>query len=128
MSLSQHSFIGRLTKAPELRQTPAGVSVCTFTVACDSDIKDQDADFYTVVAWRQLGETCANYLEKGREVFVQGRPKTRHYDNNQGQRVYVTEVIADKVQFLGGKTSGNNAPANEEPVANVPSTTERPPF
>lgn len=127
MSLSQHSFIGRLTKAPELRHTPAGVAVCTFTVACDSDIKDQDSDFYTVVAWRQLGETCANYLEKGREVFVQGRPKTRSYDNNAGQKVYVTEVIADKVQFLGpkGSNAGNDnasTPTQEEPASS------RPPF
>jgi single-strand DNA-binding protein len=110
MSLSQHSFIGRLTKKPEGRNVGANgseVRVVSFTVACDADIKGQDADFYNVVAWRGLAENCERYLDQGREVFVQGRPKTRFYDNNEGKRVYVTEIIADKVQFLGGNQGGN---------------------
>lgn len=112
--LNRVILIGRLTKDPELRYTPSGVAVVTFSLAVDRLFTSQggqkEVDFIPVVAWRQLAETCANYLRKGRLAAVEGRMQSRHYDNNEGRRVYVTEVIADNVRFLesGNKDSSRN--------------------
>lgn len=102
--LNRVILIGRLTRDPELRYTPAGVAVTQFTIAVDrpfsSSQGEREADFIPVVTWRQLAETCANYLRKGRLTAVEGRIQVRNYENNEGKRVYVTEVIADNVRFL----------------------------
>ncbi|SDP01817.1 single-strand DNA-binding protein [Paenibacillus sp. yr247] len=105
-------MIGRLTREPELRYTPAGVAVTQFTLAVDrpftnSQSKEREADFINIVTWRQLAETCANYLRKGRLTAVEGRIQVRNYDNNEGKRVYVTEIVADNVRFLESSNSGN---------------------
>lgn len=108
--LNRVILIGRLTRDPELRYTPAGVAVTTFTLAVDRPFsnqqKEREADFINIVTWRQLAETCANYLRKGRLTAVEGRIQVRNYDNNEGRRVYVTEVIADNVRFLESSNSG----------------------
>jgi single stranded DNA-binding protein (ssb) len=111
--LNRVILIGRLTRDPDLRFTPAGVAVAQFTLAVDRPFSNQsgqrEADFIPIVAWRQLGETCANYLRKGRLAAVEGRIQVRHYENNEGRRVYVTEVVADNVRFLeppAGRDSG----------------------
>lgn len=102
--LNRVILIGRLTRDPELRYTPNGTATTQFTLACDRPFSSQggerEADFIPVVTWRQLAETCANYLRKGRLTAVEGRMQVRSYDNNEGKRVYVTEVIADNVRFL----------------------------
>jgi single-strand DNA-binding protein len=102
--LNRVILIGRLTKDPELRYTPAGVAVAQFTLAVDRQFsgskEEREADFIPIVTWRQLAETCANYLRKGRLAAVEGRIQVRNYENNEGRRVYVTEVIADNVRFL----------------------------
>lgn len=106
-------LIGRLTRNPELRYTPAGVAVTTFTLAVDRAFKNdgkREADFINIVVWRQLAETVASYLKKGRLTAVQGAIQVRNYDNNEGKRVYVTEIVADDVKFLD---SGNNE--NKDP-------------
>jgi single-strand DNA-binding protein len=122
--LNRVILIGRLTKDPELRYTPAGVAVTQFTLAVDRNFKDQagerEADFINIVTWRQLAETCANYLRKGRLTAVEGRIQTRNYDNNEGKKVYVTEVVADNVRFLESSNSGNRegaAPREEGPAS-----------
>ncbi|MFD2881864.1 single-stranded DNA-binding protein [Paenibacillus rhizoplanae] len=124
--LNRIILIGRLTRDPELRYTPAGVAVTQFTLAVDRNFTGQngerEADFIPVVTWRQLAETCANYLRKGRLAAVEGRIQVRNYENNEGKRVYVTEVIADNVRFLesaqsregGNASSGGSMP--EEPA------------
>lgn len=110
--LNRVILIGRLTRDPELRYTPSGVAVTTFTLAVDRPFTNQqrerEADFINIVTWRQLAETCANYLRKGRLAAVEGRIQVRNYDNNEGRRVYVTEVIADNVRFLESPNSGGN--------------------
>jgi single-strand DNA-binding protein len=111
--LNRVILIGRLTRDPELRYTPAGVAVTQFTLAVDRPFtsggsKEREADFINIVTWRQLAETCANYLRKGRLTAVEGRIQVRNYDNNEGKRVYVTEVIADNVRFLESSNSGGN--------------------
>ncbi|MBC8080624.1 MAG: single-stranded DNA-binding protein [Gorillibacterium sp.] len=109
--LNRVILIGRLTRDPELRYTPAGVAVTQFTLAVDRNFatqqKEKEADFIPVVTWRQLAETCANYLRKGRLAAVEGRLQIRNYDNNEGRKVYVTEVIADNVRFLESSGSSN---------------------
>jgi single-strand DNA-binding protein len=107
--LNRTILIGRLTKDPELRYTPQGTAVTTFTLAVDrpftSSGGEKETDFIPVVTWRQLAETCANYLKKGRLTAVEGRIQVRNYENNEGKRVYVTEVIADNVRFLESNNS-----------------------
>lgn len=121
--LNRVILIGRLTRDPELRYTPSGVAVTQFTLAVDRPFTAQggerEADFIPVVTWRQLAETCANYLRKGRLTAVEGRIQVRNYENNEGKRVYVTEVIADNVRFLessrGEGGSGGGGPREESP-------------
>lgn len=109
--LNRVILIGRLTKDPELRYTPSGVAVTSFTLAVDRPFSNQqgerEADFINIVTWRQLAETCANYLRKGRLTAVEGRIQIRNYENNEGRRVYITEVVADNVRFLESANSGN---------------------
>lgn len=102
--INRSVLVGRLTKDPELKYTPSGVAVTQFTLAVDRPFTNQsgerEADFIPVVVWRQLAETCANYLRKGRLTGVEGRIQVRNYENSEGKRVYVTEVVADNVRFL----------------------------
>ena len=101
--LNRVVLIGHLTKDPELRSTSNDISVTSFTVAVDRNFTNQqgerETDFIPVVAWRKLAETCAKYLAKGRLVAVSGRMQVRSYEGKDGKR-YVTEVVADEVQFL----------------------------
>lgn len=102
--LNRVILIGRLTRDPELRYTPSGVATTTFTLAVDRNFTNQqgqrEADFINIVTWRGLAENVANYLKKGRLAAVEGRIQIRNYENNEGKKVYVTEVIADNVRFL----------------------------
>ena len=97
-------LIGRLTKDPEFRATQSGTSVTTFTLAVERNFPNQqgekEADFIPIVTWRGLAENCARYLAKGRLVAVSGRMQVRTYEGRDGQKRYVTEVVADEVQFL----------------------------
>lgn len=102
-------LIGNLTKDPEARATSSGVSVCSFTVAVQRRFANQqgerEADFIPVVAWRGLADNCIRYLHKGSKVAVCGTIQTRSYDAQDGTRRYVTEIVADEVQFLDTKGS-----------------------
>jgi single-strand DNA-binding protein len=97
-------IIGNLTREPEKRGTPSGISLCTFTVAVSRRFANQQgerlADFIPVVTWRGLADNCANYLHKGSKVAVLGEIRTRSYDAQDGSKRYVTEIQADEVQFL----------------------------
>ena len=109
--LNKVILIGRLTRDPEMRYTPQGVAVAQFTLAVDRPYsnaqKEKEADYITIVVWRQLAELCAQYLRKGRLAAVDGRLQIRNYDNSEGKRVYVTEVVADNVRFLESANAGN---------------------
>lgn len=105
MSLNYWNGIGRLTADPELRYTAGnGTAVATFTLAIDRDYKNddgtRDTDFIRIVAWGKLAENVADFLGKGRLVAVHGRLQTRSYENNEGFKVYVSEINAENVQFL----------------------------
>lgn len=126
--LNRVILIGRLTKDPELRYTQSGTAVATFTLAVDRRVTNQqgerETDFIPVVVWSKQAELCAQYLNKGRQTAVEGRLQVRNYENNEGRRVYVTEVVAENVQFLGsgqgtGEIGRGAAPSsrNENPFA-----------
>lgn len=100
-------LIGRLTRDPELRFLPGdGKGVCTFTIAVDRPYSTKETDFLKIVVWGRQAEHCANYLGKGRLVGVQGRIQTRTYEDNNGNKRYVTEIVAERVQFLEWKDKG----------------------
>lgn len=107
-------LVGRLTRDPEVRKTQTGLSVCSFTLACDRAGKkeegQQTADFISCVAWRQSADFLNDYAAKGSMIGVDGKIQTRSYEKD-GQRVYTTEVLADSVQLLESKTSARRAPA-----------------
>ena len=102
--LNNVSLVGRLTKDPELRYTPSNQAVATFSLAVNRNFKGQngerEADFINCVIWRQQAENLANWGKKGALIGITGRIQTRSYENQQGQRVYVTEVVADNFQLL----------------------------
>ena len=106
-------LIGRLTKDPELRFTPGtGMAVSTFSIAVDRRMPNKDgvreADFIPVVVWGKQGESVANYMSKGRLIGISGRIQTRNYEGKDGIRRYVTEIVADEVQFLDYKNNSSN--------------------
>lgn len=111
-------LVGRLTKEPDLRYTPTGVPVATFKLAVNRTFKTEgqpDADFINCVIWRKPAENVANFLKKGSLAGVEGRIQTRSYDGNDGKKVYVTEVVADSVQFLEPRDATRNTSVPEGP-------------
>lgn len=110
-------LVGRLTKAPELKTTPNGVSVATFTLAVNRRGKEAGADFLPIVAWRTTAELCGKYLSKGQKAAVSGEIQTRSYEAKDGSRRYVTEIQADDVEFLA--KAGQRAQENPEFAAEM---------
>lgn len=104
--LNKFIGVGRLTAAPEMRYTPNGKAIAQFTIALDRPYtkdKEREADFIPVVVWDKQAEACANYLQKGSLIAVEGRVQVCSYENKEGRKVYVTEIIAEGVKFLEGK-------------------------
>lgn len=105
-------MIGRLTRDVELRYTPTNVAAATFTLAVNRNFKNADgereADFINCIMWRQQAENLANWTKKGMLVGITGRIQTRSYENQQGQRVYVTEVVAESFQVLEKRDNAAN--------------------
>lgn len=108
-------LVGRLTKDPDLRYTSNGTATATFTLAVNRNFTNasgkREADFINCVIWRQSAETLANYARKGTLLGVTGRIQTRNYENQQGQRVYVTEVVAENFQLLEKRDTSQNTHA-----------------
>ena len=127
-------LVGRMTRDAELRYTPSNQAVATFTLAVNRNFKNQngerEADFINVVIWRQQAENLANWAKKGALIGVTGRIQTRSYDNQQGQRVYVTEVVAESFQLLesraardgqgAGYSAGNSSGGNHNSPYQAP--------
>ena len=114
--LNRVALVGRLTRDVELRRTGSGKAVASFNLAVNRNFKTvdgQETDFINIVCWGNVAENTANYCSKGSLVSVDGRLQTRNYENNQGQRVFVTEVVADSVQFID--TRRNNNTTEETP-------------
>ena len=117
-------LIGNLANDPESRTTSSGIAQCTFRLAVQRRFANaqgvREADFLTIVCWRQTAELCARYLSKGRKVAVEGSIQTRSYDAQDGTKRYVTEIVADSVEFLGSRDGGTrggvDAPAAPAPA------------
>jgi len=117
-------LIGNLTRDPETMTTSSGIMKCSFTVACQRRFANaqgvREADFIPVVCWRQTAELCSRYLSKGRKVAVEGSIQVRSYDAQDGTKRYVTEVIADNVEFLGSRDEGQRSGGYSAPAAPAP--------
>ncbi len=111
--LNSVNLIGRFTRDPELRSTPNGVSTCSFTIAVDRNFvrqgEERKADFIGCVAWRQTAELISKYFKKGNLIALEGSIQTRTWDDNDGKRHYVTEVIVDRVHFVESKRDRENS-------------------
>jgi len=136
-SLNRVILIGNLTADPELRYTPSGTARTRFSVAVNRQFKDasgqlkEEVTFVPIVVWGSQAENCANYLSKGRSVAVDGRLRIDSFENAEGERRKVVEVVASNVQFLGGPTRSPDQPssvASPAPEANAQHTDEEVPF
>lgn len=111
------SLIGRLTKDIELKSTAKGDSVGSFTLAVNRKFTNQqgerEADFINCVVWKKPAEAMAKYTQKGSQVGIEGRIQTRNYENQQGTRVYVTEIVVSQVTFIGSNNTGQNEQSNQ---------------
>lgn len=110
--MNKLTIIGNLTKDPELRTTRDGVNVCTFTVAVNRRRKEEEADFFKVTAWRERGETCAKFLQKGKKVCVVGPVSVDTFTGSDGGTRAVLCVTADEVEFLSPRVSDPEVPAS----------------
>jgi len=106
-------LIGRLARAPELKFTQSGKAVATFSIAVNNPFKKDDASFFNIVVWGKSAENCANYLAKGRLVGLEGRLQSRSYETSTGEKRYVTEIVADQVEFLEWDKKDSQAPAKQ---------------
>lgn len=115
MDLNKVMIIGRLTRDPEAKTTPQGIAVTNFSVATGRVWKDQQGqqkestEFHNVVAWRRLAEICAQYLTKGKQVYIEGHLQTRNWDGQDGQKRYRTEIVADNMIMLGSPGQGGQS-------------------
>lgn len=105
-------LVGNLGADPEMKYTPSGTPICTFRLATSETFKDRDGnqqertEWHRVVAWSKLAEICGQYLAKGRQVYIEGSIRTRSWDDNDGNKRFMTEIVARDVQFLGGNPNG----------------------
>lgn len=112
MAVNKVILVGNLGKDPELKYTPSGDAVCSFSIATTEKFKGRDGqmqektEWHNIVAWRQLAEICGKYLHKGKQVYIEGKIQSRSYDDRDGNKRYITEIIADQMQMLGSKGDG----------------------
>ena len=119
--LNKVILMGHMTADPELKQTGSGISVCSFSIGVNrrysksADQNQQSVDFINIVAWRQQAEFVSRYFKKGSSIIVCGQLQTRNWTDNQGQKRYVTEVVADEVSF--GAPAASQNPGGDKPSA-----------
>lgn len=108
-------LIGRLVADPELKYTPNGKAVCNVTIACDKYNKEDGAEFVDCVVWNKAAENLAQYMSKGRQVAIEGSLQKRSYEDKEGNKRWVTEVLANRIEFIGSK--GNGSSQQQQPAA-----------
>lgn len=125
MSVNKAILVGNLGKDPELRYTPSGTAVCTFSLATTEKYKDKSGqmqdktEWHNIVVWAGLAEICGKYLTKGKQVYIEGRIQNRSYDDRDGNKRYISEIVASEMQMLsrtgeqggGGGGGGGSRPA-----------------
>ena len=113
-SVNKCIFIGNLGRDPEIRYMPDGGAVANFSIACTENFKDKSGakqektEWVRIVMFGKLGEIAGEYLKKGSSVYIEGRMQTRKWTNKEGQDQYTTEIVADRMQMLGGRSGGSN--------------------
>ena len=121
MSVNKWIGIGNLTKDAEIRYTASGTAVCNFSIACNEKFKNkqgeqqESVEFVNIVTWSALAEICGKYLTKGKQVYICGKLQTRSYDDRDGNKKYITEIVANEMQMIGPK--GNDSTQNENVTA-----------
>ncbi len=128
MNLNRAMLIGNLTRDPEVRTTPSGTAVASFSVATNqvwtdpSGNRQEKAEFHNIVAWRKLAEICGQYLHKGSKVYVEGRLQTRSWDDQTGNKRYITEIVIDNMIMLDSKGVNRGATGPSAPLPQEEST------
>ena len=149
MSVNKAILVGNLGKDPELRYTPSGAAVCTFSLATTERFKNKQGEqqdkteWHNIVVWAGLAEICGKYLTKGKQIYIEGRIQNRSYDDRDGNKRYISEIVANEMQMLGragdqgggggGGGGSYQAPAQSQaptatPSVVSPSSNEPPPF
>jgi len=131
-SLNKVMLIGNLGKDPELRYTANGVAVASFSIATSESWKDQDGnmqertEWHNIIAWRKLGEICAEWLKKGKKVFIEGKIQNRNYDDKNGVKRYITEIVAESLIMLDGapKQASSSETPESQPAVSGPAQNE----
>jgi len=119
VSINRIILVGHLGQDPEKRYTPSGAAVTTFTLATNERYKDRNGDqqdkteWHNIVAWNNLAEICAEYLHKGKQVYIEGKIQTRKWQDKDGNDRYTTEIIANQMQMLGSKAESDSRPAHQ---------------
>lgn len=119
MSVNKAILIGRLGKDPELRYTTSGKPVASFSLATTNRWSGQDGQrqesttWHNIVAWGKQAEFCKEYLTKGREIYVEGRIENRSYDDKDGNKKYISEIVVETIQFIGNRPAGAGAPGGD---------------
>jgi single-strand DNA-binding protein len=133
MTVNKVILIGNLGKDPEVRYTANGRAVARFPIATTEFWNDQSGnrqertEWHNIIVWGKQGESCGQYLAKGRQVFVEGSIRSRSYDDKSGIKRYVTEIVAQRVRFLGGGGGTRIAPEGEGDVSSEPISGDHPP-
>ena len=136
MSVNKAIIVGHLGKDAEIRYTPSGDAVCTFSVATSEKFKGRDGqpqertEWHNIVTWRKLAEICGEHLKKGSLVYLEGKITNRSYDDRDGNKRYITEIVCDQMRMLGSKgSSDRSAPDRTAPASSAPAGGyEEPPF
>ena len=141
MSVNKAILVGNLGKDPELRYTPSGTAVCTFSMATTDRFKNKQGEqqerteWHNIVVWAGLAEICGKYLTKGKQVYIEGRIQNRSYDDRDGNKRYITEIVANEMQMLsragdqgGGGGSGGGSGRPAEPTEDYSKGSQEPPF
>lgn len=126
MALNKVLLIGNVGKDPEVRHLESGAAVATITLATSERYRDRNGEmrelteWHTVIAWRQLADLAENYIRKGSQIYVEGKIRSRSWDDQNGQKRYVTEIQADSIQLLGRRNDGPAAGATAQPAYSAP--------
>ena len=119
-------IVGNLGKDPELRYTPQGTAVASFSVATSEKYKDRDGnrqektEWHNIIVWRQLAEICGKYLHKGKQVYLEGKIQNRSYEDRDGNKRYITEIVAHQMQMLGTIQDSGGAPQSSMGARQTP--------
>jgi single-strand DNA-binding protein len=135
MSVNKAILVGNLGKDPELRYTPSGTAVCTFSLATTDRFKNKQGEqqerteWHNIVVWAGLAEICGKYLTKGKQIYIEGRIQNRSYDDRDGNKRYITEIVANEMQMLGrAGDQGGGGGRPEAPAAEPSQGSQEPPF